>query len=241
MTPVIGLSTALERARWGPWDMAAHVLARSYSDAVQAAGGLAVLLPPDPAASEDAEPWLDLLDGLILTGGADIDPRFYGADPDPQTLGSVPERDAFEIALARGALERDLPILGVCRGMQIMNVARGGTLIQHLPDSVGHEDHRRVMGTFDNADHDVRLADGSLAERIAGEKVHATKSHHHQGVDRIGEGFEVTGWATIDDLPETIEDPSCGFALGVQWHPEADGASKMISALVDQARARAVR
>jgi putative glutamine amidotransferase len=239
--PVIGLSTALERVRWGPWDASAHVLARSYSDQVQAAGGIAVLLPPDPRASEDPEPWLDLLDGLIITGGADIDPSFYGERPGPNTTGTVPERDAFEIALARGAMERDVPLLGVCRGMQVMNVARGGTLIQHLPDDVGHEDHRRVMGTFDDADHDVRLADGSLARRVAGEAVHSTKSHHHQGVDRIGDGLEVTGWATIDDLPETIEDPSNRFALGVQWHPEADPASSLIEALVEEARTRALR
>jgi putative glutamine amidotransferase len=238
---VIGLSTALERARWGPWDTTAHVLARSYSDQVQRAGGIAVLLPPDPRAGDDPEPWMELLDGLIITGGADVDPSVYGAAPHPATQGWVPERDAFEIALARAAMEADLPLLGVCRGMQVMNVARGGTLIQHLPDDVGHEDHRRTMGSFDNADHDVRLADGSLARRVAGEANHSTKSHHHQGVDRIGVGLEVTGWATIDDLPETIEDPTCRFALGVQWHPEADGDSRLIPALVEEARARAVR
>jgi putative glutamine amidotransferase len=138
-------------------------------------------------------------------------------------------------------MERDLPLLGVCRGMQVMNVARGGTLIHHLPDDVGHEDHRRVMGSFDNADHDVRLADGSLARRVAGEAVHSTKSHHHQGVARIGDGLEVTGWATIDDLPETIEEPTCRFALGVQWHPEADADSRLIPALVEAAGTRAVR
>jgi putative glutamine amidotransferase len=237
VTPIIGLTPALEEARWGPWEAAAHVLSRSYSDQVQRAGGIAVLLPPDPRASEDPEPWLDLVDGLILTGGADLDPDAYGAEPHPETKGTVPERDAFEIALARGAMERDLPLLGVCRGMQVMNVARGGTLIQHLPDDVGHEDHRRVMGSFDHADHDVRLADGSLARRVAGEAIHSTKSHHHQGVDRIGDGLEVTGWATIDDLPETIEDPACAFALGVQWHPEADDGSRMIAALVEEARA----
>ncbi len=241
MKPVIGLTTALERARWGPWDQEAHVLARNYSDQVRNAGGVAVLLPPDPGASEDPEPWLDLVDGLVITGGADVDPQSYGAERDPLTAGTVPERDAFEIALARGALERDVPLLGVCRGMQVMNVARGGTLIQHLPDSVGHEDHRRAMGTFDDADHDVRLAGGSLAEQLIRETVHATKSHHHQGVDRVGEGFEVTGWATIDELPETIEDPTCAFALGVQWHPEADPRSPLIPALVEKARARAVR
>ncbi len=239
--PVIGLSTALERARWNAWDQAADLLPRSYAQSVQRAGGIAVLLPPDPAASDDPDPWLDLLDGLVITGGADIDPSFYGAAPDPHTKGTVPERDAFEIALASGAMERDLPLLGVCRGMQVMNVARGGTLIQHLPADVGHEDHRRSLGSFDNADHEVRLRGGSLAERSAGEKIHSTKSHHHQGVARIGEGFDVTGWATIDDLPETIEDPSLRFALGVQWHPEADPASQLIAALVEAARSQAVR
>jgi putative glutamine amidotransferase len=239
--PVIGLSAVVERARWGHWDDDAHLLARSYSDAIRRAGGLAILLPPDPRASEDPEPWLDLLDGLILTGGSDIDPGFYGAERDPHTKGTVPERDAFELALAAGALERDLPLLGICRGMQVMNVARGGTLIQHLPQSVGHEDHRRSLGTFDNADHDVRLSGGSLAERAAGETLHSTKSHHHQGVDRVGEGFEITGWATIDELPETIEDPSRRFALGVQWHPEADPTSPLIATLVEAARTRAVR
>jgi putative glutamine amidotransferase len=235
------MSTALERARWGPWDQAAHVLARAYSDHVQRAGGIAVLLPPDPSATEDAAPWLDLLDGLILTGGGDVDPAAYGAAPHSMTVGAVPDRDAFEIALAREAMERDVPLLGICRGMQVMNIARGGTLIQHLPDDVGHEDHRRALGSFDNADHDVRLTSGSLAERVAGETLHPTKSHHHQGVDRIGEGLEVTGWATIDDLPEAIEDPSCAFALGVQWHPEVDSRSRLIAALVEEARARAVR
>jgi putative glutamine amidotransferase len=239
--PVIGMCTALERAQWSVWDQEAVLLPRSYGDAVQRAGGLAVLLPPDPAAEEDPAPWLDLVDGLLLAGGADIDPAVYGAEPHPETAGTVPERDRFEVAVARGAMERDLPLLGICRGMQVMNIARGGTLIQHLPDDVGHEDHRRVLGTFENADHDVRLEDGSLAARVAGEKLHATKSHHHQGVDRIGDGFHVTGWATVDDLPETIEDPSCRFALGVQWHPEVDPASQLIAALVAEARAAAVR
>jgi putative glutamine amidotransferase len=233
--PVIGLCTALERARWSFWDQEAVLLPRLYADAVQRAGGLAVLLPPDPRAAEDPAPWLDLVDGLVLAGGADVDPAAYGAEPHPTTAGTVPERDAFEIALVRGALERDLPLLGICRGMQVMNVARGGTLNQHLPDDFGHEDHRRSPGSFANADHDVRLAEGSLAARAAGEKVHATKSHHHQGVERIGDGFAVTGWATIDDLPEAIEDATCRFALGVQWHPEADPASGLIGALVTEA------
>ena len=239
--PVIGLCGALERARWGHWHDNVTLLSKDYSDAVQRAGGLAVVFPPDARAIEDPAPWLDLLDGLIMVGGADIDPAAYGAEPDPHTKGTVPERDEFELALARAALEHDMPLLGICRGMQLMNVARGGTLIQHLPDDVGHEDHRRSLGSWENADHDVRLAAGSLAERAAGEQIHSTKSHHHQAVARIGEGFEVTGWATIDDLPEAIEDPSRRFALGVQWHPEVDHTSKLIAALVEHARAEAVR
>ena len=138
----------------------------------------------------------------------------------------------------RRALERDLPVLGICRGMQIMNVACGGTLHQHLPELLGHEEHRRVLGSFDGADHDVRLAPGSLAARAAGEELHATKSHHHQGVDRVGEGLEVTGWAIVDDLPEALELAGNGFALGVQWHPEADETSRLIAALVEHAAQR---
>ena len=237
--PVIGICAAVERARWGVWDMDAFLIARSYVEAVQRAGGLPVVLVPDPELLEKPDEALDLVDGLILAGGADIDPASYGAEAHPETKGAVPERDAFELALTRRALERDLPLLGICRGMQLMNIARGGTLEQHLPDSHGHSDHRRVLGTFDDADHDVRLADGSLAARAAGATVHPTKSHHHQGVDRIGEGLTVTGWATIDDLPEALEVEGRRFALGVQWHPEADEASPLIAALVEEARSYA--
>ena len=216
---MIGLCAAVERARWSVWDDEAVLLPRSYVHAIQRAGGLALLLPPDEVV--DASEWLSLLDGLILAGGADY--------------GDVPDRDAFEIALGLAALDADLPLLGVCRGMQLMNIGRGGTLLEHLPDVLGHEDHRAVPGAF--GDHDVRLRDGSLAAQAAGSVVHATKSHHHQGVDRIGEGFEVTGWATVDELPEALEDPSRRFALGVQWHPEADPAAREIAALVEAARA----
>ena len=155
--------------------------------------------------------------------------------PHPSTAGWVPERDAFELALATRALERDLPLLGICRGMQVLNVARGGTLLQHLPDVVHHDDHRRVAGTFAGNDHDVRLAPGSLAERAAGRALHPTKSHHHQGVDVLGEGLTVTGWGARDELPEAVEDPGKRFVLGVQWHPEADEESRVIAALVAEA------
>src|SRR5689334_14558999 len=235
--PVIGIWTALERARWSVWDQQADLLPRSYIDAVQREGGIALMLPPDERVEEEPDGILDLLDGLILAGGADIDPASYGEEPHPETRGTLPERDKFELALARRALERDLPLLGICRGMQLMNVARGGTLLQHLPESHGHHEHRRNPGSFDGADHDVRLTDGSLAARAAGEVTHGTKSHHHQAVDRLGDGLEVTGWSTLDELPEAIEDPAARFALGVQWHPEVDETSRLIEALVAEAAA----
>jgi putative glutamine amidotransferase len=236
--PTIGICTPLERARWGAWHLDAFLLPRTYVDAVHRAGAMALLLAPDPILVEDPDEILDRIDGLMLAGGADIDPGVYGAEPHPETIGSVPERDAFEVALVRRALERDMPVLGICRGMQVMNIACGGTLHQHLPELVGHEDHRRVLGSFDGADHDVRLAPGSLAARAAGEELHATKSHHHQGVDRVGDGLVVTGRAQLDELPEALEAEGSRFALGVQWHPEADDRSRLIAALVEEARAR---
>lgn len=236
MRPRIGIATYLERARWRRWDAEAALMPRTYIDHVHRAGGIALLLPPDPAAVEDPDPILDVIDGMLLAGGLDIAPANYGAEPHPAADEPNPERDAFELALARRALERDIPFLGICRGMQVMNVARGGTLIQDLPDALGHEDHRRVLGTFDGSDHDVRLREGSLAARAAGETAHATKSHHHQGVDAVGAGLTVSGWAAMDDLPEALEDPGRRFALGVQWHPEADEASRVIGALVEAAR-----
>jgi len=227
----------LERARWGAWDLPAYLLPRSYVDAVQRAGAMALLLAPDPTLTEDPDEVLDRIDGLMLAGGSDIEPAAYGADAHAETIGSVPERDAFELSLVRRTLQRDLPLLAICRGMQVMNIAYGGTLHQHLPELLRHHEHRRVLGSFDGADHDVRLTPGSLAARAAGEDVHAAKSHHHQGVDRVGEGLVVTGWSQIDDLPEALEVPGNRFALGVQWHPEADETSRLIGALVGAAAA----
>ncbi|MEJ7825044.1 MAG: gamma-glutamyl-gamma-aminobutyrate hydrolase family protein [Solirubrobacteraceae bacterium] len=235
--PVIGICAPLERSRFSVWDVPAFVLARNYVDAINRAGAMVLLLAPDPVLVEDPDELLHRLDGLILAGGADLDPSTYGAERHRETVDIVPERDAFEIALARRALERDLPLLGICRGMQIINVARGGTLHQHLPELLGHEHHRRVVGTFDGADHEVRLQAGSLAARAAGELLHATKSHHHQGVDRIGDGLQVTGWAEMDDFPEALEEPGNRFALGIQWHTEADERARLIAALVAEAAA----
>jgi putative glutamine amidotransferase len=231
----VGICTALERARWGLWDQEAVLLARSYVEAVQRAGGLVVMIPPDEQLLEDPGEMLDLLDGLVLAGGADIDPASYGAEAHSETVDTVPERDRFEIVLVHAAIERDLPVLGICRGMQLINVAYGGTLLQHLPELFGHHEHLRVAGTFDGADHDVDLVEGTLAERAAGETHHATKSHHHQGVDRLGEGLQVTGRSAMDGLPEAIEMPDRRFVLGVQWHPEADEGSRVVGALVAEA------
>jgi len=233
--PVIGICAALEQARWSVWDQQAALVPMGYVQAVERAGGMVIVLVPDPALVEDPTQALELIDGLMLAGGADIDPSSYGEDAHPETGGTVPERDAFEIALTRAAIERDMPVLGICRGMQMINVACGGTLIQHLPERYGHHEHRRVVGSFDGADHDVLLSEGTLAARSAGELVHATKSHHHQGVERIGEGLVVSGISTLDELPEAIELPDARFVLGVQWHPEADLASSVVGALIDAA------
>jgi putative glutamine amidotransferase len=234
--PVVGICTSLEVASWGVWEQQAALLPVSYVTEIQRAGALAVMIAPDPQLIENPDEMLERIDGLILAGGADIDPGSYGADPHPATRGTVPERDRSEVALARRAVELDMPVLGICRGMQLLNVALGGTLRQHVPDLVGHDEHRRNPGSFVNSDHDVRLEPGSLAARAAGEELHGTKSHHHQSVDEIGEGLVVTGISMLDDLPEAIEAPASRFVLGVQWHPEADEKSRVIGTLVEEAR-----
>jgi putative glutamine amidotransferase len=229
---VIGICTALEQACWGVWDQPAALLALSYVQAAQNAGALVLMLAPDERLIEEPDEVLALIDGLILAGGTDIDPSSYGQPADPNTVETVPRRDLFELALARAAIERDLPLLGICRGMQLLNVACGGTLHQHLPDRYGHGEHRRVVGSFDGSEHDVALRDGSLAAAAAGEIDHGVCSHHHQGVDRLGDGLVVSGVSKLDDLVEAIEVPDRRFVLGVQWHPEADESSTVVAALV---------
>jgi putative glutamine amidotransferase len=233
-SPVIGICAALERARWGVWEETVALAPRSYATAVQRAGGTAVLLPPDAAAEAEPDRMLDLLDALILAGGSDIDAASYGAESHAETKGTWPERDSFEVALAQQALERDMPLLGICRGMEVLNIARGGTLCQHIPEIVGHERHREVPGTF--GDHEVKLEPGSLAAEAAGAERIGVKSHHHQGVDEVGEGLLVTGHSVDDDLIEAIELPERRFALGVIWHPEEDVDDRVIGALVAAAR-----
>jgi putative glutamine amidotransferase len=233
--PAIAIVTPVIEATFGVWNQHAALLPDGYATAVQRAGGLALLVIPEQPLVETPDELLDRVDGVMLSGGYDMDPAFYGAEPEPETNTVNPLRDAFEIALTRRAVERDMPVLGICRGIQVLNVAFGGTLHQHLPNLVGHEDHRRVPGSFDGADHDVRLVPDSLAALAAGELVHATKSHHHHGVADVGEGLVVTGTSALDDLVEAIELPERRFVLGVQWHPEADDRSRVVSALVEAA------
>jgi putative glutamine amidotransferase len=229
--PVIGICSAIESARWAAWDVVVNLSPRTYSLAVQRAGGVAIVLPPDDSVAENPDELLDLLDGLILAGGSDIDPASYGATPHPETKGSWPERDRFEIALGTRALERDMPVLGICRGMEMLNVIQGGTLNQHL----GLELHRHTPGVF--TDHRVALEPGSLAARVVGSEATEVKSAHHQGVDEIGEGVVVTGHAD-DGVVEAIELPERSFAVGVLWHPEEDEQSRVVGSLVEEARSR---
>jgi putative glutamine amidotransferase len=234
-TPAIGICAAIERVSWGVWDGYEVTLApRNYVTAVQRAGALAIVLPPDEAAVADPDILLDRVDALLVAGGADIDPASYGAESHPQTKGTWPARDRFELALVRRALARDMPVLGICRGMQLLNVALGGSLDQHLPESIGNDVHRTVAGSFGK--HKVRLAPRTLACQAVGGEGVIVFSHHHQGVDRLGEGLTVSGWSAEDDLVEAIELADKRFALGVIWHPEEDENSEVIGALVEAAR-----
>jgi putative glutamine amidotransferase len=192
------------------------------------------MLSPDDAIADEPQQLIEMLDGLILAGGSDVDPASYGESLHPETSGTNADRDRFELALARAALDRDMPVLGICRGMQLLNVACGGTLVQHIADV---QTHRHTPGEF--CDHEVQLEADSLAARAAGADRVAVKSHHHQGVRDLGDGLEVTGRNPGDGLVEAIEIPDRRFALGVLWHPEQDEQSRVIAALVQQARARA--
>jgi putative glutamine amidotransferase len=225
----VGICAAIEQARWGVWDQVINLAPRGYATAVQKAGGIALLLPPD-ARAEACEEILEHIDAVLLAGGADVDPASYGADAHPETTNTRAERDAFEMTLARSALDRGMPVLGVCRGMHMLNVALGGTLVQHLPDVLGHNEHRHTPGSF--ADHDVRLQPGSLAAQAIGAERTSVKSHHHQGLDRLGEGVVATGWSEPDEVVEAIELEGRPYALGVLWHPEEDERSRVIGSLV---------
>jgi putative glutamine amidotransferase len=224
MAPVVGITAYVEQARWGVWDQPAALLPYRYVQRVEEAGGRAVLLPP--STSTDGEV-LGRLDAVVFAGGADLDPTLYGEDPRDATRALRPDRDAGEVPLMRAALERDLPVLGICRGMQLLSVVCGGSLVQHLPDEVGHDRHRPAPGVYGT--HEVRLRRGSRVHRILGDAV-TVPSYHHQGLASPG-SLAVTGWAD-DDSPEAVEAQDLRFAIGVLWHPEAGDDLRLFEALV---------
>lgn len=231
--PTIGITCSTGDIHAAGWDEHAAYSPTAYVRAVQRAGGRALLLVADERDTAQPAELVDLLDGLILSGGAsDVDPSCYGAPRHPET-SLEPGRDAFEIALLRASLAAHRPILGICRGMQVLNVAYGGTLVQHLPDRPGGEAHRRLPSGY--ASHEVRVASDTLAHLATGRRVEEVLSHHHQGVDQVGDGLTVTGVFADDDLVEALEDTEARFVLGVQWHPEADERSRVVGALVDAA------
>jgi putative glutamine amidotransferase len=216
--PVRGLTTYLQQAQTGIWDVHASFLPAIYMEGVNLAGGTAVLLPPQPVDAADRV--LDGLDGLIITGGRDMDPAGYGQQRHPATDDPVPanrERDAWEVALVRGAIRRGLPLLGICRGAQVVNVALGGTLHQHLPDVLGHTRHQQGNAVFSTTV--VRtVPDTRLASLIGAAS--DVQCYHHQGIDRLGDGLIISAQDS-DGVIEAVEIPSgTAFVLAVQWHPE---------------------
>jgi putative glutamine amidotransferase len=229
MRPLIGITSYAEEIHWGVWTEAAALVPLAYVRAVEHAGGRALVVPPSAGGVAET---LDALDGMIFSGGGDLDPSLYDAEPHPETDAPRPERDGAEVRMLEEALHRDMPVLAICRGSQVLNVARGGDLVQHLPDAVGHDRHRHTPGQF--ADHDVTVAADSRLGTLLGD--HApVKSHHHQGYGRIGEGLREVAWAD-DGVVEGLEASDKRFALGVLWHPEEGEDFALFKGLVDEAR-----
>jgi len=229
MRPLIGITSYAEEIRWGVWTEDAALVPLAYVRAVEHAGGRPLVVPPSKDGLEET---LDALDGVIFSGGGDLDPELYGAEPHDETDEPRTERDAAELRLLEAALDRDMPVLAICRGSQLLNVARGGDLEQHLPETVGHEQHRHEPGSF--SDHDVKVAADSRLGGLLGDRA-PVKSHHHQGYGRIGSGLQEVAWAE-DGVVEGLEDADKRFALGVLWHPEEGEDFALFQGLVEEAR-----
>ena len=229
--PLIGITSYAQPARWGAWELPAALVPLYYVESVERAGGRALVVPPSTDAVDET---LDVLDGVVFSGGIDIDPTAYGAERHPTTDPAQERRDAGELALLGRALERDIPTLAICRGFQLLNVARGGDLVQHLPESVGHEGHREELGRF--SEHPVEVKGGTRLASILGRRHDGVQSSHHQGVGRVGDGLVETAWAE-DGTLEGLEDPEKRFAVAVLWHPEMEEDKRLFSALVEEARA----
>jgi len=230
--PVIGISAYSQSARWGSWDLPAILLPKRYTDMVIRAGGLPVLLPPADGVTDV----LPRLDGLVLSGGGDLDPALYGAEPHAEAGPPNPARDRAELELCKAALASGLPVLGICRGLQVINVALGGTLHQHLPDLVGNDSHSPEAAGYGS--HKVSVASGSQLSAILGRTEAAVPTHHHQAIDRLGAGLVATAW-TDDGVIEAAEfgqpdadTPGSGFMVAVQWHPEAGDDPSLFAALI---------
>lgn len=232
-SPLIGLTTYREPARWGVWDQSADLLPSTYAAAVESVGGVPVLLPPTAPYDASAAAVVARLDGLVISGGADVDPERYAEPRHEQTGAPRPDRDAWELALLDAAAVRDLPTLGVCRGMQVMAVGAGGSLQQHLPDALGARTHDPGGAAFGEVD--VTIAGGSrLAQALGGVPAVNVRCHHHQGVHEHP-GFEAVAWAE-DGWLEAMEGTGERFLVGVQWHPEVVADAGLFRALVEAAR-----
>jgi putative glutamine amidotransferase len=225
--PVVGITTYLTPAAWGAWEQEAALVPAAYVRAVVRAGGVPLLVPPGAAYEET----LDSVDGLIFSGGSDLDPELYGEQAHAETTGWIRERDDFELGLMQAALARDVPLLAICRGSQVLNVALGGDLEQHVPDRVQTNVHKETPGVF--ADHDVAVLPETKLASILGDRADV-KSHHHQGYGELGSGLREAARAP-DGTIEALEDPTRRFALGVLWHPEEGEDLALFEALVQEA------
>ncbi|MGG6382513.1 gamma-glutamyl-gamma-aminobutyrate hydrolase family protein [Paenarthrobacter sp. NEAU-H11] len=233
----IGVVVGTEVARIGSWEIPAAVTPISYTRSIERAGAAPILFPTTDMLAEHPELMLDVVDAVVLAGGRDVDPSCYGAVRHPRTEASDDLRDKVELAVIRAALDRDMPVLAICRGMQLINIALGGTIDQHLPDRLGHDDHAGKPGAF--GQHEINVIAGT---RLAAAYKHRNNigvhTYHHQAVNVLGVGLVPTAYSNPDRVVEAIESTAHSYVLGVQWHPEQDDATPLFQSLVDHVRER---